>query len=144
MSEVNKKFGIVTHWGQLDTTSFHVDGEYIMDEGDEALEKGEDVEEERITNHIRITHGYSRDNRDDLKQVNLALMCEGLHGMPIFMKTLSGNSNDTKVFQEILKGFKKNLTLPEGLEGFVMDAAGFSTSNVEFLLSEEIPFVIRA
>ena len=41
---------------------------------------------------IRVTHGYSRDHRPDLKQVVTRFICENQAGIPVFMKSLSGNS----------------------------------------------------
>lgn len=64
---------VVSHLGlpcdlvHLDSTSFHVDGEYLAD----IDAKG-----------IRITKGYSRDHRPDLNQVILNLITENQAGIP--------------------------------------------------------------
>ena len=49
---VVKKYGIKVETAHVDSTSFHVDGEYAKQE----------------EGSIEITHGYSRDHRPDLKQ----------------------------------------------------------------------------
>ncbi len=60
----------------VDSTSFHVHGVYgsgeegqTADAGDEALA-------------IRLTHGYSRDHRPDLKQWVMNLICADTGGFP--------------------------------------------------------------
>jgi transposase len=51
--------GIDQRFNHLDTTSFSLTGEYVPDSDEHT---------------IRITHGYSKDHRPDLKQVVLELM----------------------------------------------------------------------
>jgi transposase len=59
-----KIFGVKMDNLHLDSSSVSVEGEY--------LEKG-GVEEGRL----KITHGYSRDKRTDLKQFMIDLICSG-------------------------------------------------------------------
>jgi transposase len=81
------RLGLECRSGQLDSMSFHVDGEY---------NRGEEPEAKRI----HITRGYSRDRRPDLNQVVLDLMTEHQAGLPLFMKPLSGNSEDKTQFKQ--------------------------------------------
>jgi len=58
----------------LDSSSFHVDGNYINNTAcEEAQPEG-----------IEITYGYSRDHRPDLKQFILDLMCSG--DIPLYLR----------------------------------------------------------
>ena len=57
-----KTLGLLTRFGHMDSTGFHVDGKYNSDEEPEA-------------GVIHITKGYSRDHRPDLNQVVLQLIC---------------------------------------------------------------------
>jgi transposase len=68
----------------LDTTSLSVHGNY---------EGYEDVES------VKITHGYSKDHRPDLKQVVLSLVTHGPSDIPLWMEPLDGNSSDKESFQ---------------------------------------------
>ena len=68
------KFDVQVETSHLDSTSFHVDGDYALDP--EAPENGA----------IHITHGYSRDHRPDLKQFILNLICVGDGDIPIFLE----------------------------------------------------------
>ena len=63
----------------VDTTSFHVDGDYKVDDDF----KG-----------IQLTKGYSRDHRPELNQAILSLITENQAGIPVYMKAHSGNSQD--------------------------------------------------
>ena len=64
----------------LDTSTFSLHGKYNSDE--------EDDPEEVIT----ITKGYSKDNKPDLNQVVVSLMCVYRSSIPVWIEALSGNS----------------------------------------------------
>ncbi|WP_119340932.1 IS1634 family transposase, partial [Meiothermus hypogaeus] len=71
----------------VDSTSFHVHGVYgseeegqVTDAGDEALA-------------IRLTHGYSRDHRPDLKQWVMNLVCADSGGIPLLYAPGDGNQS---------------------------------------------------
>jgi transposase len=48
---------------------------------------------------IQITNGYSRDHSPKFNQVVLNLICENQSGIPVYMKTASGNINDMEGFK---------------------------------------------
>ena len=77
----------------LDSTSFHVDGEYAN--------QSEDGEDEPVA--VRITRGYSRDHHPALNQVVLNLIVEHEAGIPLWMKAADGNQVDTQAFAGIVK-----------------------------------------
>ena len=69
---VIKKFKIETKFAHLDSTSFHLHGEYNNIETAENYQK----------RPILITRGYSRDHRPDLKQCVLDLIVSSDNGIP--------------------------------------------------------------
>ena len=69
----------------LDTTSFALSGNYIPESDQQA---------------IRITHGYSKDHRPDLKQAVLELLVSQDGGVPLVSKSWDGNTSDTQIFKE--------------------------------------------
>jgi transposase len=87
--------GIDRRFNHLDTTSFSLTGEYVPDSDEHA---------------IRITHGYSKDHRPDLKQAVLELMVSQDGGIPFVSKSWDGNTSDTQVFQQraeaLMRAFK--------------------------------------
>jgi transposase len=97
----------------LDSTSFHLHGRY-----------DDDPEE------VRITHGYSRDRRPELKQFVVELMITGEGGVPLFLRVADGNESDQAVFADLLKEFRGRLDL-DAL--FVADAALYGTENLTSL-----------
>ena len=97
--------------GHVDSTSFHVDGEYANQE----------------EGSIEITHGYSRDHRPDLKQFMMNLICVGDGDIPVMMEVVSGNQADKARFAGLLQEFKKQWTF-EGI--CVADAALYSEENL--------------
>ncbi len=105
------KYEIKVETGHIDSTSFHVDGEYGR-------------EEERS---IEITHGYSRDHRPDLKQFMMNLICVGDGDIPVMMEVVSGNQADKARFAGLLQEFKEQWTF-EGI--CVGDAALYSEENI--------------
>ena len=93
-----------------------VEGEY--------LEKGE--EEERL----KITHGYSRDKRPDLKQFMTDLIFTVDGNIPLYFRVGDGNESDQKVFAQIIKEYQKEWQI-EAL--FVADVALYSEENIQIL-----------
>jgi transposase len=91
--------GINLRFNHLDTTSFSLTGDYVPDNDEHA---------------IRITHGYSKDHRPDLKQAVLELMVSQDGGVPFVSKSWDGNTSDTQVFQQraeaLLSAFKDTPT----------------------------------
>ncbi len=87
--EVIKKYQISTKYSHLDSTSFHLHGQYNNRENKDTKE----IEVNR-ENPIVITKGYSRDHRPDLKQCLLDLIVSSDGDIPIFMREGSGNESD--------------------------------------------------
>lgn len=77
--------GIDQRFNHLDTTSFSLSGDYVPESDEQA---------------IRITHGYSKDHRPDLKQAVLELLVSQDGGVPFVSKSWDGNASDTQIFQE--------------------------------------------
>lgn len=67
----------------LDSSSFHVHGEYKSDAAemsvlaDKATSLEPSSDGEAVPKPIHITQGYSRDHRPDLKQFIIDLICSG-------------------------------------------------------------------
>ena len=105
------KYEVKVETGHVDSTSFHVDGEYTNQE----------------EGSIEITHGYSRDHRPDLKQFMMNVICVGDGDIPVMMEVVSGNQADKARFAELLQEFKEQWTF-EGI--CVADAALYSEENL--------------
>lgn len=74
-------------FNSLDTTSNSLTGEYAFDE------------QESDENIIKITHGYSKAHRPDLKQVLQEIIVSQDGGVPLARKNWDGNSADTAIFK---------------------------------------------
>lgn len=92
-----RKFGVKLEFLHLDSSSFHVHGEY-------ASNKSEAAEESTA---IEITYGYSRDHRLLLKQFIVDLMCSGDGDIPLYIRVANGNEADQAMFARILKQFRQ-------------------------------------
>jgi transposase len=114
---VIKKYQIEVDYNHLDSTSFHVDGEY----------KNEKEENRKA---IKICHGYSRDHRADLKQCVLNLVVSGDGEIPLWMKSGDGNQSDKKEFIKIIKEYKKKLTI-DNIS--ICDSALYSQENIQLM-----------
>lgn len=135
-----KKYQINLGYSHLDSTSFSVHGEYnkllpgLRGYSEEILKEPSVIKEIPI----KITYGYSRDYRPDLKQFMLNLIVSGDGDIPIFMETGSGNQSDKKVFGELAKKYKQQLDFETTI---VADSALYSQSNLK--LMKEISWVTR-
>jgi transposase len=113
-----RQFGVRTESVHLDATSLHLHGHYAHD--------NQEAEPEAI----RITHGYSRDHRPELKQFVVDLMCTGDGGIPLFLRVADGNEADQATFAKLLAEFKMRLNF-DAL--FVADSALYSAENLPAL-----------
>ena len=137
-----KKYGISTNYSHLDATSFSVQGKYennwpevsVVREG----KKDESLEDEPLPQPIRITYGYSRDKRPDLKQFMLDLIVSGDGDIPLFLRTGDGNETDKAVFGKILAEFQKQVDF-ESIQ--VADSALYSQDNL--LLLKDLNWITR-
>lgn len=134
-----KKFGVSTKSAHLDSTSFHVHGQYkntlplvsFVTGGIKPDDpKGEALEETEVDSAIHITYGYSRDHRPDLKQFILDLISSGDGDVPLFLRVADGNEADKAVFAKVLCDFRQQLSLDTLV---IADSALSSADNVTLL-----------
>ncbi len=118
-------YGIEHQFVHLDSTSFHLHGEYDC---------------ETDTQAIQIVHGYSRDHRPDLKQAVAQLITSHKSALPVWLEVLSGNSSDKDSFSKSVVAYSQHLA--EGEKPyFVMDSAGYSADNLKAM--ENVFWVMR-
>ena len=126
-----KKFEVSLLSEHLDSSSFHLHGEYKKNQSKSNINFAETVEDSE-PKEIEITYGYSRDHRPDLKQFIIDLICSGDGDIPIFFKSASGNEADSASFAKILVDFKKQIEIDSLM---VADSALYTATNLK-LLSE--------
>ena len=112
------RFNIDTRFRHLDSSSFHLHGAYDA------------TEPEREAVHI--THGYSKEERPDLKQVVLNLMTSYRSAIPTWLEALDGNSSDKSTFVPTIQAYMSQLEAAES-PYFVVDSALFTADNVRTL-----------
>jgi transposase len=136
----------------LDSTSFHVDGEYeyslpsvVFNNQKQSDYLGKENEERKSPQAIKLTYGYSRDHRPDLKQFITELVCSGDGDIPIYIKTVSGNEVDSKKFGEIAVEYKKRIQVDTLI---VADSALYTESNIKLMSSikwlTRVPLTIKS
>ena len=123
-----KKKQINLDFSHLDSSSFSVHGHYNQTSSSENKSAKTESDAEPIP--IKITQGYSRDHRPDLKQFILNLIVTGDGNIPVFIEAASGNQSDKKAFGHIAKNYKKQLELETTIVG---DSALYSKDNLELL-----------
>lgn len=114
-------FGIKTRHVSEDTTSRIMYGHY-------------DVYEDPKDDHpFEITYGFSKQKRPDLKQLVHSMLCVD-RGIPIYMKTESGNASDMKVNENILKWVADSMRkLGERDMLYVGDSALVTKENLDLM-----------
>ena len=126
--EVVHKFSVTLSSVHLDSTSISVEGQYFPIQTSV-------VESEQITNEldepipIKITRGYSRDRRPDLKQFMINLLTSEDGGIPLFLELGDGNEVDKSTFLPVIKEFQRQWTLTPP-EVIVCDCALYSSPNI--------------
>jgi transposase len=123
-------FGISRSEVHVDTTSFSVSGAYESRD-DEAT--------------IAVTYGYSRDHRADLKQWMLALATTQEGDVPLFLRSLDGNSADKRTLIEVVEALADQFVATEDEEEpiFVADSGLYSAENMARLGQRGIVWVAR-
>lgn len=117
-SRVLKVYGIEHQFVHLDSSSFHLHGQYNFEAPDEEM--------------VSITHGYSRDHRPDLKQVVAQIITSHKSNLPVWLEVLSGNSSDKESFSDSVKAYCEHLA--DGKKPyFVMDSAGYSENSLKVI-----------
>lgn len=111
-------YGVQRAFVHLDSTSFSLQGAYAPDGGDPRA--------------IRITHGYSKDHRPDLKQAVVSLICTYRSAIPVWLEVLSGNSADKTTFPQTIQAYVAQLRAGE-LPYFIADSALYSQEMLRAL-----------
>jgi len=101
-----------------DTTTFSVTGESYPDSDEHA---------------VSVTHGYSKDHRPDLKQVVHELMVSQDGGVPLLMKTWSGNESDTVIFRERTQALVEQFGESELARYLIADSKLYDSGNAPHL-----------
>ena len=101
----------------LDTTSLLVHGVYEINDDPKIIE---------------VSHGFSKDNRPDLKQVVLSLVVNGPSSIPLWMDPLDGNSSDKASFHETIKRveeFRKQINMEQKFK-WIADSALYTKDKL--------------
>jgi transposase len=125
-SKALSAYGIEHCFVHLDSSSFHLHGQYDIETPDEEM--------------ITITHGYSRDHRPDLKQVVAQIITSHKSNLPVWLEVLSGNSSDKDSFAQTVKAYCQHLE-DKSQPYFVMDSAGYSENSLKSL--QDILWLMR-
>ena len=100
-----------------DTSSISLQGKYTPVEGD--------IDAAPIT----ITHGFSKDNRPDLKQFMISLIT-GRY-LPLFIQTLNGNTSDKEHFRILAETYAESVQNVWGDDRiWVWDSAFYTKKNL--------------
>jgi len=132
---VVKKFGISLASSHLDSSSFHVHGEYKNSLPEVIFPRIGDIQlpeasELKSPQAINVTYGYSRDHRPDLKQFIMELVCSGDGDIPIFLKAASGNQADSACFGAIAVEYQNQIKIDSLI---VADCALYTEANLKLM-----------
>ncbi|WP_320043064.1 IS1634 family transposase [uncultured Desulfobacter sp.] len=112
----------------FDTTSFSVYGDYDHPGAD-----------------LKITYGYSKDKRPDLKQFMVSMLCVD-RNIPIIGKTQDGNSSDKTLNNELLSNISAHLAqygFTPGASIYVADSAFVTAANLAEAERNNLRFLSR-
>lgn len=107
-------------FAHTDTSSFSLTGQYDSEVAQEA---------EQVRGAVKITHGYSKDHRPDLKQVVVTLVTSQKGRIPLWLEALDGNNSDKHSFRNTVDAYCRYLTEGEN-PWFVMDSAAYTADNI--------------
>ena len=125
----------------LDSTSFKVFGKDYApsDKFVTQDEEGKDVR----PSVIEVTHGYSKDHRQDLAQVMLNMIVENRAGIPMAIEALSGNSSDKATFAKSAETYASMIQAQTTDACITADSAIYSKENLQILKSSGLNWITR-
>lgn len=112
-------YGIRHRYYHADTSSFHLHGQYRDQPGEPEV--------------IEIRHGYSKEQRPDLKQVMLSLITTHQSAIPTWLEPLSGNSQDKETLARTVQAYHQQLRAKQEESYYVVDSALYSKDNINAL-----------
>ena len=124
-----RRFGLQSKSVHLDSSSISVEGQYEM---------AEESESDGEPTPIKITYGYSKDHRPDLKQFLVDVICSGDGDVPLFMRIADGNEANRAVCAKLMRKFKQQWNFESV---YVADSALYSQENLQQL--GEIKWITR-
>ena len=111
-----KTYELDVEFAHTDTSSLSLTGEY----------EGVSEDDAKL---VKITHGYSKDHRPDLKQIVVTLVTSQQGRIPLWLEVLDGNSSDKTSLRETVNAYCEHLQ--DGKQPwFVMDSAAYTTTNI--------------
>jgi transposase len=132
-AQARQIFEVSARHVHVDTTSFSVSGAYEASE-----------QEECEASLIAITYGYSRDHREDLKQWMLALATTHEGDVPLFLRSLDGNSSDKVTLASAVEALHEQLrTSDSDPSFFVADSGVYSEANARRFNEAKIRWISR-
>ena len=113
-------YGVEVEYAHTDTSSFSLSGAYESEVAREA---------EEVRGAVKITHGYSKDHRPDLKQVVVTLITSQQGAIPLWLEALDGNNSDKHSFAATVDAYCRQLSTRE-TPWFVLDSAAYTAANI--------------
>ena len=118
-AEAVRREGVDTSAQANDTTSISVSGEYEFPDSDA----------------IKITHGYSKDHRPDLKQIIHELVVSCDEGVPLHCRSCNGNSSDEKIFRDRVLAMKSRFSMDSTNQLWIADSKLYNKNTLAELIS---------
>jgi transposase len=130
--EIATEQKLISRYIHLDSTSISLYGDY-----DSVDSTGETPHDYPLP-----CHGFSKDNRPDLKQVVLQMAMMGESQLPMWMEALDGNSSDKTTFPETVKRMSSFYSALKEAPDFcyVADSALYSEGGLKEL---DVPWITR-
>lgn len=119
--------GIQTRSVNMDITNLSVHGQY----------------KQQSPEAIQITEGYSKDHRPDLKQLSLLLITSYKDRIPLLMKPLDGNAEETSSYKKVVDSMLSNLQDDLGINLLIFDAKGYTNDNLSSYCDRDIKWLSR-
>lgn len=111
--------GIENRFAHADTSAFSVEGAYKT--GEEQA--------------IKITYGYTKDHRPDLKQAMLGLICANRTSIPVWLEALGGHRADKKALVSMVTAYVSRFSAEAETPYLIADSALYSAENLKALSS---------
>lgn len=111
-----KVMGVESDFVHVDSTNFSLEGDYVGETGSDC---------------VKITHGFSKSKRFDLKQVTLGLITTYQSSIPRYMQSFDGNASDKESLSTMIKNYMSCFEAGEDAGIFICDSGVYSAENIK-------------
>ena len=121
-SQAAVMYELESDYAHVDTSSLSLSGAYDSEYA---------IDMQKRYETLKVSQGYSKENRPDLKQGLVTLITSQASAIPLWLEALDGHSRDKRSLRETVLAYTKQLKEAQEVPCFVLDSAAYSEETLK-------------